>query len=178
VIDGPTRPDAAPATHGWLGVGLVLVVMLACAPESRGIEIGELRLVSGGRVADAVATGTRPEVLLLLDPAACLTCERLIYDWIDLRRRLGDRVMLILSREPSDVERRQLIIARVPVDNIIRDRNAGHFGQATVWTLDSSDRALQGIPIARTAGILKSLTIHGDTGGPLTRPDPHAQEDL
>jgi hypothetical protein len=101
-------------------VGVIVVVPLVRNNAQSGKTSRPLVLSSG----KAVQSLWRPDtntLLLVLDPADCLTCDPGLDALLKLRGRHPSGVRVLLSRAPLEREMRALTIARLVVADTLRD---------------------------------------------------------
>jgi hypothetical protein len=84
--------------------------------------VASTRLVDG-RVLQAVVTDTDAFAIVVVDPADCLSCDRPLYSLLQARRRHPGAVAFVLSRPPTDYERRQLALQHEVPDAVIAGRS-------------------------------------------------------
>lgn len=94
---------------------VLIIATLACG----GPGVLEYELTDGRTVADLTAD-VDTSVVLVYDPADCLACDANAVRWNQARAETQHRVLLMLSRAPSETERRRLIAMRMAVDGILR----------------------------------------------------------
>ena len=107
--------------------------LVNCTADSRSIIAARLTEGSsiGGLVGDADSAA-----VVLADPADCLSCNYPLYTLLQARRYRAGVVYLVLSRLPSDVERRQLALQHIQPDAVMRDsRYTKTFGEPMVVTI-------------------------------------------
>ncbi len=95
----------------------VLAVLAAgcSAPET---NILNYPVASGGTLAQHV-TAQAPSVILLLDPSDIVVCGNHISRWLEWERRNPGRVLLVLTRAPSEADRKQLLLFRIKPDAVL-----------------------------------------------------------
>jgi predicted Fe-S protein YdhL (DUF1289 family) len=92
---------------------LLAVLPLACVHPA---DAGRLQLDDGRRVAQL--TRAESTAVLFYDPSRCFTCGTTLPEWVAWRLRHPEQVRLVLTRQPTDGERRQLRAGRVQVDGL------------------------------------------------------------
>lgn len=95
-------------------VGLVALVGILIAACARSHDPPETWRMFDGRPMQTLLTDGEPTVALVIDPGQCLQCLGIIAEWLDWNRRNPDRLLLVLSREPDETEKRILLAAGVP----------------------------------------------------------------
>lgn len=80
-------------------------------------DAGRLRLDDGRRVS-ALARAESTAVLFY-DPSRCFSCGTTLPEWIAWRALHPEQVRLVLVREPTDGERRQLRAGHAQVDGLV-----------------------------------------------------------
>ena len=120
---------------------LVVLVLLAgtglsvmnCTSPPR--SLGAARLTEGKTIGKMTG-GTDSAAVILADPADCLSCNHPLYALLQARQSRRGVVFLVLSRAPTDFERRQLALQHMEPDAVIRDwPYAGQFREPMVVTL-------------------------------------------
>jgi hypothetical protein len=99
---------------------LVTVAVLSCGVgDNDGIDT--LDLTNGLTVGDLVHRGGIT-VVLVYSPESCFSCAGVLGRWVQLDREATDvDIALVLSREPSEVQRRQLALRRLVPAGVIED---------------------------------------------------------
>ncbi len=99
---------------------LVAVAVLSCGVgDTDGIVT--LDLTNGRTVGDLVRPGGIT-VVLVYSPESCFSCAGVLGRWVQLDREAADvEVALVLAREPSEVQRRQLALRRLAPVGVIED---------------------------------------------------------
>lgn len=100
------------------GALLAVLAMLATGCGSPETNILNYPVVSGGTLMQHVS-GQSPSVILLLDPADIVVCGNHISRWMEWDRRNPGRLSIVLTRTPSEVDRRQLLLFRIEPDVIL-----------------------------------------------------------
>ena len=91
------------------------LLVAACAAPA---DAGRLHLDDGRRVAElATADST---VVLFYDPSRCFSCGTALPEWMAWRRLHPAQVRLLLTREPTPGEVRQLRAGRAEVDGMVK----------------------------------------------------------
>jgi hypothetical protein len=96
-------------------IALATLVAGCGAPET---SILNYPVASGGSLAQHVSRQS-PSVILLLDPADIVVCGNHVSRWMDWDRRNPGRLSLVLTRAPSEAERRQLLLFRIVPDAVL-----------------------------------------------------------
>src|SRR3970040_2351093 len=94
----------------WHAIGPLL--LLLTVPSCGGSPVV---LQSGQTLASLVAVQDSI-VALIIDPASCISCDPVANKAIQIRTDNLGRLLIILSRQPTEVERRRLIVTRVAID--------------------------------------------------------------
>jgi hypothetical protein len=123
---------------GKLIVGAFLIVGISM-PES-GCTTSAHRL-TGVHVVDrqslARLVGGRDSVAIIVaDPGDCLSCNYPLYTLLQARRHRRGVVLLVLSRAPSEFERRQLALQHEQADVVLQSTSSGlQFKEPTIFTV-------------------------------------------
>lgn len=117
---GPLRWSVCPSR------AIVASLLLACGHAGDRTSI---RLYDGQTLGSRLR-GVDSAVVLLWDPADCTSCGLLVNRWLEVRRQLPANVLLVLTRLPSEYERRDLVIHRIRPDGIGGDKDAAKYRQA------------------------------------------------
>jgi hypothetical protein len=91
---------------------LTVLVVLAAGCGATETNILNYPVASGGTLAQYVPKQS-PSVILLLDPADVVVCGNHISRWTEWDRRNPGRLSIVLTRPPSEADRRQLLLFRV-----------------------------------------------------------------
>lgn len=93
------------------------VLLAGCAaPET---DILKHPLVSGETLAQRLPPRS-PAVALLIDPADIVLCGNHISRWMEWDRRNPGHLAVVLTRPPTEPERKQLVLFRVRTDAVLR----------------------------------------------------------
>jgi hypothetical protein len=113
-------------------IAVLCLVVTGCAEPTEGLL--DTQLTSGGDLRAALQSSDTA-VALLLDPAECSSCDPLLRRWIAAQARHPEKVLLVLTRTPSEHERRDLILRRVrPVGVLPKDlQQEASNPRALVW---------------------------------------------
>jgi hypothetical protein len=113
----PASRRAVTRTERWLrGPGFLGCFLVAgCMGAS---DVGSWALADGTLLRELVP-GRDTAVLLLADPGECFTCGAAVGEWATLRAAGEVRLHLVLTREPTTIERKQLAAFRLPVTGIL-----------------------------------------------------------
>lgn len=109
------------------GFCLVLLSLLASASAAcSGSEtaLSQWQLESGRSLGDLVGIADTA-VVLVYDPSDCFACSSVLGRWLDAKRRSPDRVFLVFTRSPQNIERDQLRLYRIQPDGILSHRRSG-----------------------------------------------------
>lgn len=98
-------------------------VLCALAALTAGCSAPETNILnypvaSGGTLAQHVAAQS-PSVILLVDPSDIVVCGNHISRWLEWERRNPGRVSLVLTRAPSEADRKQLLLFRIKPDVVL-----------------------------------------------------------
>lgn len=114
---------------------------------------------------DDVSVGLGPRdtlVALVVDPAECLSCDGRIVFMLAARRQFPRSIRLVLSRAPTEGERRQLVLYRIPIDGRMvpggkwKDSIAAPpFGIAVI-----PPEGLRTVPLDSLQSLVRSLFVH------------------
>lgn len=143
---------------GWVFL-LVCSALVACGePPPSTASILDAVLAEGGSINTKTRT-TRPAVLLVYDPEACFTCDGVLARWSNYSRTVGDPLYLVLTQQPLEAQRLQLMAYRVEILGVLRHTQETARAEAYLlrWNgrLEVADSAV-GIPDQTT--LLDSLT--------------------
>lgn len=95
-----------------------LVACVLCAGCEGSLDAGEWALADGTTLRELVPDNDTA-VVLVADPGDCFGCSATVGEWAT-RRAAGEvRLYLILTREPTAAERKQLAAFRMPVAGIL-----------------------------------------------------------
>lgn len=61
----------------------------------------------------------QPSVILVLDPSECFSCEGILADWLEWRRKHPERFRLVFTRDPTDAEYRRTRLINLRVDGTL-----------------------------------------------------------
>jgi hypothetical protein len=101
----------------------ILVVSLSCSPRSVETEIGSLEAALRAAPTLDVAIAQSDSVVVLIYRASeCYACDRNVATWIR-RRSEGGSVFFYSSSTPIDLERKAALIARVPLEGVLRQES-------------------------------------------------------
>lgn len=99
---------------------------------------------------------------IVLSPAHCVDCTRLVREWIAMRSLNPHAVRVILTREPTSFERNHIIIERVPIDGVLANEPVTLSKEPGIVYQDSSG-VWQAIPVAASTMLLtqaRTMTQH------------------
>lgn len=97
-----------------------LAVTVACAGQA---DILSWNTMDGVQVG-AVAGESGQHVILILDSAQCLSCFSPLSAWRTWGSDSGRSVILLLTRQPNDVERRKMRLAGIVEDGVLQPSKA------------------------------------------------------
>jgi hypothetical protein len=109
------------------GFALVFLSLFASASgacSARETALSEWQLESGRSLGELVGVADTA-VVLIYDPSDCFACSSVLGRWLDAKRRSPDRVFLVFTRSPRNVERDQLRLYRIQPDGILSHRRSG-----------------------------------------------------
>lgn len=118
---GMSAGQCARAFSEWLCRWSSFLVFAACSqgqPDAKDLQLAGGALVPDIRVHDG------PIVLLLADPDDCLSCDQDLLTMLKVRREYPGRVQLVLTRSPSQSERKQLALGGHTADAILESGEA------------------------------------------------------
>lgn len=92
--------------------------MLATGCSAPETNILNYPVASGGILMQHVSRQS-PVVILLLDPTDIVVCGNHISRWMEWDRRNPGRLSIVLTRAPSEVDRRQLLLFRIKPDVVL-----------------------------------------------------------
>jgi hypothetical protein len=98
----------SPARWCWL-------FLLLC---SCGGNINRLTL-NDGRTVLSLVSSRDTSVVLLYDPARCLTCDATMPMWLEWGHKNPGRFAFILTRRPMDAEQKELTLLHIPYNGIL-----------------------------------------------------------
>jgi hypothetical protein len=102
------------SARSWL-MASILCLALACGPARLERE----RLADGSTIAD-LASRSRDVLVLVYDPSHCFGCNRSLAQWLLLPKVHDRTVAVVLSRQPTNAEQRQVVVYRLPVAGALR----------------------------------------------------------
>lgn len=102
----------------WQRVGLAAVVALSAGCSAPETNILNYPVVAGGTLAKHIAPQS-PSVILLFDPSDIVVCGNHISRWLEWERRHPGQVFLVLTRAPSEADRKQLLLFRIKPDAVL-----------------------------------------------------------
>lgn len=85
----------------------------ACAPVP-AVEVPDELLVSGAAI-HSIAAPRGKSVVVVISPADCLSCDLDLSRWFTAGRDTAAQVSIVLTREPTADEARNLTVLRLPV---------------------------------------------------------------
>lgn len=99
-------------------LGVLCVFTVSCRPMPPVVPVAEWRLASGRTVSDVVPSdpGT---VLLVFSPESLFRCMTILPDWLEQRRTRPDRIKILLTREPTESQRTELLTRRIGHDVLL-----------------------------------------------------------
>jgi hypothetical protein len=100
------------------GVLLAMLAMLATGCRTPETNILNYPVASGGTLMQHVSRQS-PSVILLLAPADIVVCGNHISRWMEWDRQNPGRLSIVLTRAPSEVDRRQLLLFRIKPDVVL-----------------------------------------------------------
>lgn len=110
----------SPLAHwGWLWLG-VLGLVGGCSDSQDLLELE----TSDGIPLKSLATDATERVILLFDPAECFTCYSGLGAWLHWGRREDRVVVLVLTRDPTPVERRAMLLSGFQESAVLQHRMA------------------------------------------------------
>lgn len=103
-----------------LAIASALLCVTSCAsPPPLGWQ--DRHLLSGSTLG-ALANGSATVAVLLFDPSHCFSCEGDLTAWREWASMAPSRsVLLVLTRQPTDIETNELTRQRIPVAGIASD---------------------------------------------------------
>lgn len=96
---------------------ITLIVLLLAGCSSRDADILSQPVASGGTLADHASQDS--SVILLIRPSDSFTCGNHISRWQEWGRKHPGRFLLVFTREPTDRERKQLLLYRIRSDAVL-----------------------------------------------------------
>ncbi len=94
----------------------------ACSSEARheSTDAAHLQLDDGRTLAD-LAVGSVAILILISDPGDCFSCGGFLGAWAKEAQRNRESVFLVLTREPTFVEKRRILAARLPIMGMLNE---------------------------------------------------------
>lgn len=122
-----------PVKHPVRGRRIQLMVLAVLAASCGAPETNILNypVASGGTLVQYVPRQS-PSVILLLDPADIAVCGNHVSRWMEWERRNPGRLSIVLTRTPSEVDRRQMLLFRINADAVLR-ASGKHAGVPTPY---------------------------------------------
>lgn len=120
-------------------IPILFIILASCTAGAPPFDT--LRLSSGAPLT-TLASSEATAVLLIIDPADCLSCSSVLPAWLEWRRQNPDRFHLILSRAPTPAEERMINIMRIPVDDSLAASTGARFQRLPIEVIVSSDEVL------------------------------------
>ena len=121
--DASGRPaQSFPSRIRTLVTMVVAVALASCGTVQKSLIPV---LVDKGSIEDLAVPGQDTTVVVLLDPAACLSCNAALFGILEARRLIPHNVRLVLRRPASAAERIQLALQHQAVDGVLRHDLAG-----------------------------------------------------
>lgn len=102
------------ASRALVAAAAILFASLACSLHK------DPTLVDGRSLTTLASADST--AVVIADPGDCFACDQLLYSVLEARRRRPGAVALVLSRVPSEAERRRIVIARHLVDGVLASR--------------------------------------------------------
>lgn len=90
-----------------------MVMASACGPMPAA-DVSAVTMQSGAAIG-AIAAPHGRSVVLVLSPADCISCDLDLAQWLSPGRDTSTAVRVVLTREPSAAEQRNITLLRVPV---------------------------------------------------------------
>lgn len=104
-----------PATLRPWGTGVLISAALMMCQGCRDVAGAALR--NGTAVRELVGRDTA--IVLVFDPNTCFTCEGNMYMWLGWAQQNPGRFALVLTKEPTESERRQLALLHIPLAGVL-----------------------------------------------------------
>jgi len=97
--------------------GVVLLILAGCvSPES---NITMYPVTSGGTLGQHLESRSSA-VVLVLDPADLVVCGNHVSRWMEWGREHPGQLLIVLSKVPSQADRKQLLLFRVRHDAVLQ----------------------------------------------------------
>ena len=142
-------------------VALIGFTLLACEDPPRRHDL-DAELIGGGSIHTMVANAG-PMVILLYDPSACFTCDGVLGRWVNYSRAEQVPLHLVLSREPLEAQRQQLLAYRVNILGVLRREPEVPVADAYLLSEDGQlDVARRAAGVAAQVALLDSLAAAGN----------------
>lgn len=100
-------------------ISAVLLCTAACTAPPPNDFVGAAQQLVDGSTLSSLTTSDTLVFLAMIDPGLCLSCDASIAEFMLLRQRRPERVKLVFLREPTDLERRHLTLARTVEDGVL-----------------------------------------------------------
>lgn len=138
----------------------IAMAVLSCG-FSANDPIVTLGLNNGLTVGD-LARRDGVTVVLVYSPESCFSCAGVLGRWIQLDRETADvRVELVLSRQPGDVQRRQLALRRLVPSGVVVDEN-GVPAAPTAYVFTGRALTDSAIGLPDQVALLNEFSASGD----------------
>jgi hypothetical protein len=102
----------------WDAIGPLL--LLLTVPSCGGSPV----VLQSGQALASLVVGQDSIIALIVDPATCTSCDPVANKAIQIRTDNVGRLLIILSRQPTEVEPRRLIVTRVAIDGVLKRDSA------------------------------------------------------
>lgn len=89
------------------------LLLQSCNPATEDL------ILASGDPLSRFASDIDTTLVLVYDPADCLSCYSAFSKWFAYKQAHPERVYLVLSREPTDAERKQFVAARIVIDGVL-----------------------------------------------------------
>jgi len=97
-----------------------LLCLTGCGGHDRAAQVLSLKLPAGDRLQSLAVASPDTTVLMVYDPSDCLACGAPYGAWRGWARESPRRhVRLVLARKPSELEAKELRIARAELSGIL-----------------------------------------------------------
>jgi hypothetical protein len=101
----------------------IALMTAACAPVPAA-DVADARMESGAAI-HTIAAPRGISVVLVLSPTDCVSCDLDLARWVGPGRDTSTKVSVVLTREPSADEQRNLTLLRLPVAGRVASRGLG-----------------------------------------------------
>ncbi len=104
----------------WLAIAAVAVA--ACSIPAPYEDVTSLQLADGREIGDIISLSSDTTVLLIYSPSQCFSCTSVLYEWLDLGKKVDADIKLVLTGDPTRRDAAELEFLRIQPAGVLANK--------------------------------------------------------